>query len=182
MSRLLLLLNDFVRMKKWEGLWGNPIRAGHNPNPFYGHNELDNGHPKVNEKSLKWETEGRIRLMDNGMSNNLPNHVLARPERCADILLAFGASSDVQKESAVQRIQNFADDYNIKLEDQTDLFDPPSPQFNDGAGKEIESRFLHHYARVFQGERENGQVVYLVYCPLLPNGDNPGFDPSVSDI
>jgi phospholipase A2 len=182
MSRLLLLLNDFVRMKKWERLWGNPIRAGHDPNPFYGHNELEAKQtPKDGAAKIsKWETEGRIRLMDSGMSNNLPNHVLARPERCADILLAFDASSDVQKGSAIQRIQNFADDCNIKLEDHTALFDSPVPQFSDGAGLEVESKFLSHYARIFRAERENGQEIYLVYCPLLPNGNNPGFDPSVS--
>jgi phospholipase A2 len=182
MSRLLLLLNDFVRMKKWERLWGNPIRAGHDPNPFYGHNDLGKKrHPKeIPAKMPRWEAEGRIRLMDSGMSNNLPNHVLARPERCADILLAFDASSDVQKGSAIQRIQNFADDCNITLADQTALFDFPVSQFSDGAGLEVESKFLHHYARVFRGQRETGQEVYLVYCPLLPNGNNPAFDPSVS--
>jgi cytosolic phospholipase A2 len=201
MSRLLLLLNNFVRMKNWERLWGNPIRAGHDPNPFYGHN--DRRQPQVDndvnvnshvltssEQDLattpKWESEGRIRLMDSGMSNNLPNHILARPERCADIIIAFDASSDVQTGSAIQRIQNFADDCHLKLEDQTALFDPPRPHFRAGAdgarcaGLEVESKFLHLYARVFRGKRQNGQEIYLIYCPLLPNGDNPGFDPSVS--
>jgi len=181
MSRLLLLLNDFVRMKKWERMWGNPIRAGHDPNPFYGHNDLENNRQPDDSpvKLQKWETEGRIRLMDSGMSNNLPNHILARPERCADILLAFDASSDVQKGSAIQRIQNFADDCNIKLEDYTESFDPALAQFDGGAGLEVETKFLHLYSRVFRGKRETGQDMYLVYCPLLPNGWNPSFDPSV---
>ena len=134
----------------------------------------------------RWESEGRIRLMDSGMSNNLPNHVLARPERCADLILAFDASSDVQSGLAIQRIQNFADDCHLKLEDQTALFKPPRPRFRAGADgtrsieMEVESKFLYQYARVFRGERENGQEVYLIYCPLLPNGANPEFDPSVS--
>jgi phospholipase A2 len=256
MSRLLLLLNDFVRMKNWESLWGNPIRAGHDPNPFYGHNNgplphavngvyvVSHGltsheqnhepHPHHNTHSArnnrpvkrlrgnmfystsdlakspgaksvgckdddsnisspshtrhKWEMEGRIRLMDSGMSNNLPSHILARPSRRADIILAFDASSDVQNRSAIRRIQNFADDCHLELEDETALFDPPEPHFRAGADSvrspamDVEERFLHHYARVFRGKRENGMVIYLVYCPLLPNGGNPGFDPSVSPV
>lgn len=264
MSHLLLLLNDFVRMKKWERLWGNPIRAGHDPNPFFGHNnwthagkstdmsvqpvvqtstveglallhtpnaplppveigELRNKRPmkrvergnmfhsssfvrssasrpdldssgkddKISAplplaKPTKWESEGRIRLMDSGMSNNLPNHVLARPERSADVLIAFDASSDVQTGSAIKRIQNFADDCHLELEDQTALFDLPEPRFHtseDGTGgdsTEVECKFLRKYARVFRATRENGQEIYLIYCPLLPNGSNPGFNPSVS--
>lgn len=35
-SRLLMLLNNFVRMKQWQRRWGNPIRAGDEHNPFYG--------------------------------------------------------------------------------------------------------------------------------------------------
>jgi len=38
MSRILHFLNNFVRMKRWERRWGNPIRAGDEPNPFYGLN------------------------------------------------------------------------------------------------------------------------------------------------
>ena len=255
MSRLLLLLNDFIRMKNWERLWGNPIRAGHDPNPFYGHNNgpppkvigtnsekkftspqypeiysiqagqrshgiknqarrpaifdyqssSDETHPRVNPSlecnkdgsdlhstipkldnwdlaanKPRWEAQSRVRLMDSGMSNNLPSHILARPERGADIILAFDASSDVQKGSAIQRIRNFAGDCHLELEDHTALFEPPQPRFDTGAGLEIESKFLHQYARVFRGERENGHEIYLIYCPLLPNGCNPDFDPSVN--
>ncbi|KAE8445076.1 hypothetical protein EG329_013791 [Mollisiaceae sp. DMI_Dod_QoI] len=267
MSRLLLLFNDFIHMKNWERLWGNPIRAGHDPNPFYGHNnrpqlladdanvrsrtlpsaeddQVALQHPNTHSAHVdssclrlkdpvrrvvrgnvfhpsskraesclvqsefvrnfnsnktsqplsvarggrvnmpKWESEGRIRLMDSGMSNNLPSHVLARPERCADIILAFDASSDVQTGSSIKRIQNFADDCHLELEDQTSLFDPPQPRFHGtrSVRTEVESKFLHHYARVFKGKRENGQEIYLIYCPLLPNGCNPVFDPSVSTI
>ncbi|KUJ16064.1 FabD/lysophospholipase-like protein [Mollisia scopiformis] len=266
MSRLLLLLNDFVRMKNWERLWGNPIRAGHDPNPFYGHNNL----PKLQERSIvstevstsypessnstpirvpvssgnsserghlrmeftdkfmslekkfpsncgssksstgkstlerndklslslaakptsrsKWEHEGRIRLMDTGMSNNLPSHVLARPERGADIIMAFDASSDVQKGSAIQRIQNFAEDCHLVLDDVTTMFDAAQPRFSESAdgtrsdGMEVAAKFLHKYARVFLGKRRNGEEMYFIYCPLLPNGKNPDFDPSTASF
>lgn len=172
MSRALLLLNKFARMKRWENFWGNPIRAGHDPNPFHGHEP-------------GWERQTKIRLMDGGMSNNLPNHVLARPERAADIIISFDTSSDVQTGAAVRRMHNFAKDCNIHLEDVTALFDPPRPRVvTDGiklsaAAVEIEKKFLHMYARVFYGRREDGQELYIVYCPLLPNAVRQDFDPSV---
>ena len=175
MSRLLLLLNDFVRMKKWGRLWGNPIRAGHDPNPFYGHNNRSQA--KIGKK---WESQGRIRLMDSGMSNNLPSHVLARPERGADIILAFDASSDVHTGAAIRRIQNFAHDCHLELEDRTALFDLPDRRICKGTGSETEEKFLRQYARVFRGKRENKREVWVVYCPLLPHVRNPDFNPSVS--
>lgn len=172
MSRALLLLNRFARMKRWERFWGNPIRAGHDPNPFHGH-------------TPEWERQTKIRLMDGGMSNNLPNHILARSERAADMVISFDTSSDVQTGAATKRMHHFAEDCNMKLEDVTALFDPPPPRtVTDGkefsaASREVEKKFLHIYARVFHGKRENGQELYVVYCPLLPNAVRPGFDPSV---
>lgn len=172
MSRALLLLNKFARMKRWESFWGNPIRAGHDPNPFYGH-------------APEWERQTKIRLMDGGMSNNLPNHVLARPERAADIIISFDTSSDVQTGASTRRMYNFAKDCNIHLEDVTALFDPPRPRVvADGnelsaAAMEVEKKFLYLYARVFHGRREDGRELYMVYCPLLPNAVRPDFDPSV---
>ncbi|KAI9155548.1 Cytosolic phospholipase A2 [Paramyrothecium foliicola] len=144
--------------------------------------------------SPPWESQGRVRLLDSGMSNNLPNHIFARPERGADILLAFDASSDVQLGSAVRRLQNFADDCGLgELEEQTDLFEPLRPHFarglegNSGDSKAkdaevIENQFMEQYAKVFHGMRETGEDVFVVYCPLLPNGTNPGFNPSTASF
>ncbi|PWZ01704.1 FabD/lysophospholipase-like protein [Testicularia cyperi] len=133
-----------------------------------------------------WESQGRIRLMDSGMSNNLPNHVLARRERGADIILAFDASSDVQAGSALRRIQNFADDCHIELCDESHLFgvEPAEsrPDLSE-AGQAIEDRFVDQYARVLRGIRQqDGSEFWLVYCPLLPNAVNPSFDPSTSSF
>ncbi len=162
MSRVLLLLNDFARMKRWEKLWGNPIRAGHDPNPFYGLNyRPENG--GSDHDGGRWESQGRVRLMDSGMSNNLPNHILARPERGADIIIAFDTSSDVQTGSAVRRIRNWADDCHIKIEEQTDMFASPRPHFQGAlddknpAGAGVEAKFLGQYSKVFKGEREDGR-------------------------
>lgn len=232
MSKLLLLFNNILRKQRWASFWGNPIRAGHDPNPFYGHvleatlrsnktsksldyelgqterkaiaiqssegitetetseDDLRAGPPtRISQASTEgnraWELEGRVRLMDSGMSNNLPNHVLARPERRADIIIAFDASSDVQTGAAVQRLQHFGEDCHIELEDQTTLFSRPTPRFgplvdeSEFAPARIESRFLHQYVQVFCGKREGGQELYIIYCPLLPNGIKPELNPSV---
>jgi phospholipase A2 len=127
--------------------------------------------------------------MDSGISNNLPNHILARPERGTDVILAFDTSSDVQTGSALQRIQNWADDCNLELEEWTEQFHPSQPRYPRDADADadaaktpaqaIESQFLGQYTRVFRGLRDSGDELFLIYCPLLPNGSNPGFDPAV---
>ncbi|KAI5459579.1 acyl transferase/acyl hydrolase/lysophospholipase [Mariannaea sp. PMI_226] len=138
--------------------------------------------PKLSNEP--WEAQGRVSLMDSGMSNNLPNHILARPERCADVIIAFDASSDVQRDSAIKRIHNFAEDCHLELEDQTELFGSPArchPGGKDGsmsAKAEFEAKFIDRYARVFRARRPNGDKLYLVYCPLLPNVDSPEYNPS----
>ncbi|RSL68761.1 hypothetical protein CEP53_002459 [Fusarium sp. AF-6] len=223
MARMLSLLNSFLSMKRWEGLWGNPIRAGHDPNPFYGlerpvraraytpelprhgperakvHHEnntvcggtrsmADVSVAEHSSADVPWEAQGRTRLMDSGMSNNLPNHVLARPERGVDIFIAFDASSDVHTGAAIQRLHQFAADFHIKLGEETGMFHEPDQDtcFNSqnvtANGSEIEANYINHYAKVFQGTRRNGQQIYIVYCPLLPNGVNPGFNPSTASF
>lgn len=139
--------------------------------------------PQDHTVPSSWETAGRIRLMDSGMSNNMPNHILARKERTADIIIAFDASSDVQAGSAMQRIHNFADDCHLTLTDQTHLFDPITPASNlsTETSKEMEAKFLSQYARVLQGTRnDDGSAFWLIYCPLLPNPRNEAYDPSTS--
>lgn len=129
-----------------------------------------------------WEAQGRTRLMDCGMANNLPNHVLARPERGVDIFISFDSSSDVQTGAAVQRLHHFAADFDFELQEETEVFHSPRKNIelvlDDGL--QVESRYLTQYARVFRGTRESGKTIYIIYCPLLPNGTNPNFNPSVS--
>jgi hypothetical protein len=80
------------------------------------------------------------------MSNNPPSHIFSRPERCANIILSFDAFSDAQTGFATHRIQKFADDYQLDLEHQTALLDPPLPCFHANADgrKEVESKFINH--------------------------------------
>ncbi|KAK8015580.1 hypothetical protein PG991_008468 [Apiospora marii] len=208
MTRMLLLFNRRVlrplTRKGW--LWGNPIRAGYDPNPFYGFDtaqplpkhdvpvpsdEADAavGHEPDKARPRKWESQTRLRLMDGGMSNNLPNHILARPDRKADIIVAFDASSDIQSRHAEQRLHNFAEDCHMSLEEVTGTFYDPTPKYDDVTANQItaeaaaktEAKYLHRYVKVFRGIREDGgKKLYIVYCPLLPNGVNPEFDPSTA--
>ncbi|CAG7566029.1 unnamed protein product [Fusarium equiseti] len=207
MARLVGMFNKLLQSKQLEGLWGNPIRAGHDPNPFYGlekplmakeHTSEHSKHrPHANDKGARihssvadaslahlppWEAQGRTRLMDCGMANNLPNHVLARPERGVDIFISFDSSSDVQTGAAVQRLHHWAADFDFELQEETAIFHKPrnNLEIDSNAGSDIEGRYLDQYARVFRGTRQNGHEVYIIYCPLLPNGINPDYNPAVS--
>ncbi|KAF5022165.1 hypothetical protein F66182_5752 [Fusarium sp. NRRL 66182] len=216
MRRLLNRFNAFLQLQAWEGLWGNPIRAGQDPNPFYGMEKPLRARENTSEKFLHmsrpseessrrqkttssgdkstadapcapWEAQGRMRLMDSGISNNLPNHVLARPERDVDIFLAFDASTDVETEAAVQRLHQFAADLDITLKEETRGHYKPNKMLNldpsaTSPGSEIESRYINDYARVFCGKRHTSKEIYIVYCPLLPNGLNPDFHPSTASF
>jgi len=207
MARLVGMFNRLLQSKQFEGLWGNPIRAGHDPNPFYGlekplmakeHTSEHAMHrPHANNTDVEsissttnaspghpppWEAQGRTRLMDCGMANNLPNHVLARPERGVDVFISFDSSSDVQTGAAVQRLHHWAADFDFELQEETAKFHKPrkNPEMESNIGSEIEARHLDQYARVFRGKRQNGHEVYVIYCPLLPNGINPDYNPAVS--
>lgn len=215
-ARLVTVLNNLLQSKRFEGFWGNPIRAGHDPNPFYGLERPVGMREHTSEHSTyisrvahqyqrgmhssekpvsdlaglqshllpSWEAQGRTRLMDSGMANNLPNHILARQERGVDVFISFDASSDIHTGAAVQRLHHFAADFDIDLRDVTREFH--KPQRNTALcsthALEVESRYINHYARVFHGTRQSGQDMYIIYCPLLPNALNPDFNPTTASF
>jgi len=55
-----------------------------------------------------------LQLMDAGMSNNLPIYPLLRPGRDVDIVVAFDASADVQKENWLSVVDGYAKQRGIK--------------------------------------------------------------------
>ncbi|KAG5752156.1 hypothetical protein H9Q70_005210 [Fusarium xylarioides] len=215
-ARLVTLFNNLLQSKHFEGFWGNPIRAGHDPNPFYGlerpvgmrehtsdhsmyTSQVARQHQRgmhSSDKSVSdpaalqsyslspWEAQGRTRLMDSGMANNLPNHILARPERGVDVFLSFDASSDIHTGAAVQRLYHFATDFEIELRDVTREFQNPerNAALRSNQALEVESRYIDHYARVFHGTRQSGQKMYIIYCPLLPNDMNPEYNPTTASF
>ncbi|EWZ32858.1 phospholipase A2 [Fusarium oxysporum Fo47] len=215
-ARLVTLFNNLLQSKHFESFWGNPIRAGHDPNPFYGLERPVGMREHTSEHSMylsrvphqhhrgihssdksfsdpvalqshsfpPWEAQGRTRLMDSGMANNLPNHILARPERGVDVFLSFDASSDIHTGAAVQRLHHFAADFDIELRDVTQEFHNPQRNkvLSSSHASEVESRYIDHYARVFYGRRQSGQDMYIIYCPLLPNALNPDYNPTTASF
>lgn len=61
------------------------------------------------------DTTRKIKLMDAGISNNLPAHVFHAPNRRADIFIAFDASSDVQTPHALQRVLEFGKERGLEF-------------------------------------------------------------------
>lgn len=55
-----------------------------------------------------------LQLMDAGMSNNLPIYPLLRPGRDVDVLIAFDASADIQKENWLSVVDGYAKQRGIK--------------------------------------------------------------------
>lgn len=71
MSYLLSKVNTFIQHKRWEKRWGNPIRGADEPNPLYGRGKRCTSNKAGSTKD--WENKKRLKLMDSGLSNNLPN-------------------------------------------------------------------------------------------------------------
>lgn len=55
-----------------------------------------------------------LRLMDAGMSNNLPIYPLLRPGRDVDIIIAFDASADIKRENWLSVVDGYARQRGIK--------------------------------------------------------------------
>ena len=58
--------------------------------------------------------EDHLKLMDAGMSNNLPIYPLLRPGRGVDILVAFDASADIRRENWLSVVDGYARQRKIK--------------------------------------------------------------------
>ncbi|KAK7028668.1 lysophospholipase [Favolaschia claudopus] len=78
----------------------NPVHAGNQANPFFGAE-------KAPHRGNGFENAPRLHLVDSGMANNLPAHVFLHPARDVDVMILFDASSDVQKGSAIARINEY---------------------------------------------------------------------------
>ncbi|EXJ77058.1 phospholipase A2 [Capronia epimyces CBS 606.96] len=57
---------------------------------------------------------GHLQLMDAGMSNNLPIYPLLRPGRDVEILIAFDASADIQRENWLSVVDGYAKQRGVK--------------------------------------------------------------------
>lgn len=140
------------------------------------------------------ENSPRIHLIDSGMDNNCPTYVLMHPAREADVIINMDASSDVQKDTFPDRVNQIGGRRGVKFTRRHDLKPGDDPKDPD--------RFKGLYAQLFDGvpcERPETVVdsygktvsnppaakfekeVTMIYTPLLPNERAvPDFDPSTA--
>jgi phospholipase A2 len=87
----------------------HPIDPGTIPNFVYGmEGRLP---PSCPESVFK---EDHLKLMDAGISNNLPIYPLLRPGRGVDVVIAFDASADIQQDNWLSVVDGYARQRKIK--------------------------------------------------------------------
>jgi phospholipase A2 len=87
----------------------HPIDPASIPNFVY---KMDGKLPETAPESIYESTH--LKLMDAGMSNNLPIYPLLRPGRDVDILVAFDASADVKTDNWLSVVDGYARQRGIK--------------------------------------------------------------------
>lgn len=87
----------------------HPIDPGTIPNFVYG---MKDQLPSSCPESVFHNDH--LQLMDAGMSNNLPIYPLLRPGRDVDVLVAFDASADIQRENWLSVVDGYARQRKIK--------------------------------------------------------------------
>lgn len=128
------------------------------------------------------------------MDNNCPTYVLLHPTREVDVIINMDASSDVQKDTFQERVDQIGSRRGLKFTKRDDV--------RSGTEAGDRDRFKDLYAQIYDGtliERpptvvdSYGNTVStppapvchqkctMVYMPLLPNETAvPGFDPSTA--
>ncbi|KAF5605110.1 phospholipase A2 [Fusarium pseudoanthophilum] len=138
-ARFVTTFNNLLQSKQFEGFWGNPIRAGHDPNPFYGLERPVGVREHTSERSMyisrvAHQHQRRMHSSDKSASDpaTLQSQFLPpweaqgpRPERGVDVFISFDASSDIHTGAAVQRLHHFAADFDIELREVTWEFHKP---------------------------------------------------------
>jgi phospholipase A2 len=136
----------------------------------------------------------RIHLVDSGMDNNCPTYVLLHPRREVDVILNMDASSDVQKDTFQDRVDQIGSRRGLKFTRRKNL--------KPGADEKDPNRFEGLYAQIYDGtliprptfviDSYGNRVTNppaptcykectMVYLPLLPNEKVvPDFDPSTA--
>lgn len=102
-------LDGLVEEKNDDLMKIHPIDPATIPNFVYG---MKDQLPSTCPDSV-FKTD-HLQLMDAGMSNNLPIYPLLRPGRDVEILIAFDASADIQKENWLSVVDGYAKQRGIK--------------------------------------------------------------------
>lgn len=182
---------------KWWGKKGteefqehHPLHAcnEHNFMHHYTHVEKDES------RSPGLENSPRIHLIDSGMDNNCPTYVLLHPKRQVDVIINMDASSDVQKDTFQERVDQigsrrgikFTKRHNVKAGDDwqdPDRFQGLYAQIYDGTPIERPATVTDSYGRTVSNPPAPvvDRPCTMVYLPLLPNERGwPGYDPSTA--
>ena len=168
----------------------HPLHACNEHNFLYHLNPL----PQGQKRPPGLENSPRIHLIDSGMDNNCPTYVLLHSRREVDVIINLDASSDVQKDTFPERVDQIGSRRGLKFTKRRDIKAGSDPSDPD--------RFKGLYAQIYDGvltarpEKVNdsyGNIVTnppaptcttectMVYMPLLPNERAvPGFDPSTA--
>jgi len=102
-------INELLEEKNDDLIKIHPIDPATIPNFVYGmKDQLPSSCP---DSVFKHD---HLQLMDAGMSNNLPIYPLLRPGRDVDIVIAFDASADIQKENWLSVVDGYAKQRGIK--------------------------------------------------------------------
>lgn len=104
----------------------------------YSHVESGQGRPPGLENSP------RIHLIDSGMDNNCPTYVLLHPKREVDVIINMDASSDVQKDTFQERVDQIGSRRGLKFTKRHDI--------KPGDDGKDPNRFNGLYAQLYDGK------------------------------
>ncbi|WPG99744.1 cytosolic phospholipase a2 beta [Acrodontium crateriforme] len=168
----------------------HPLHACNEHNFMFHYTPVTPGQPRP----PGLENSPRIHLIDSGMDNNCPTYVLLHPHRQADVIINMDASSDVQKDTFQERVDQIGSRRGLKfhkrhvLKPKDDLQDPDRfngmyAQIYDGVPCPRPPTVKDSYGRTVSNPPAPiypGQCT-MVYMPLLPNAKAvPDFDPSTA--
>jgi phospholipase A2 len=128
------------------------------------------------------------------MDNNCPTYVLLHPAREADVIINMDASSDVQKDTFQERVDQIGGRRGMKFTKRHDVKageDPSDPgrfdglyaQIYDGVPCERPATVVDSYGRTVTNPPAPvySRECTMIYMPLLPNERVvPDFDPSTA--
>lgn len=140
------------------------------------------------------ENSPRMHLIDSGMDNNCPTYVLLHPKRRVDVIINMDASSDVQKDTFQERVDQIGSRRGLKFTKRHDTkpgADPTDPNRFDGLYSQIydgvpcprPETVVDSYGRTVNNPPAPvyPRACTMVYMPLLPNERAvPDFDPSTA--
>ncbi|EME87460.1 uncharacterized protein MYCFIDRAFT_169277 [Pseudocercospora fijiensis CIRAD86] len=141
------------------------------------------------------ENSPRIHLIDSGMDNNSPTYVLLHPNRDADVIINMDASSNVQKDTFQERVDQIGSRRGLQFTKRHDI--------KPGEDEKDPHRFNGLYAQLYDGKPAprpetvidsyvksetspaplSTKECTMIYMPLLPNEKAvPDFDPSTAKL